>query len=68
MKTFKQFQEDTYNFRTPKMYENPTGKLTDTIRTPDVIKQGVDDFRKVTGFNLPIPIVKKKKKINTKMA
>ena len=68
MKTFKQFQEDTYNFRTPKMYENPTGKFTDMIRTPDVIKQGVDDFRKVTKFNLPIDIVKKKKKINTKMA
>jgi len=67
MKTFKQFQEDTYKFRTPKQYESPTGKFTDMIRTPDVIKQGVDNFRKDTNFNLPIPLVKKKKKINTKM-
>ena len=33
MKTFNQFQEDTYKFRTPRMYDEPTGKLTDTVRT-----------------------------------
>ena len=69
MKTFKQFQEDTYNFRTPKMYDEPIVKpYTNTIRTMDVIKKSADEFRKSTGFNLPIPLVKKKKKINTKMA
>ena len=62
MKTFKQFQEDTYKFRTPKMYDEPTGKLYDTIRTPDVINKSNQEFRKDTGFNLPLPVVKKKTK------
>jgi len=66
MKTFKQFQEDTYNFRTPKMYDEPTGKLPNTIRTLDVIKKSADEFRKSTGFGLPIPLVKKKNKTNIK--
>jgi len=38
------------------------------IRTLDVIKQGVDKFRKDTGFDLPIPLVKKKLKSKTKSA
>ena len=60
MKSFKQFQEDTYKFRTPKMYDEPTGKLYDTIRTLDVINKSNQEFRKDTGFNLPLPLVKKK--------
>ena len=35
------------------------------IRTPDVIMRSAEKFRKGTGFNLPIPIVKKKTKIKT---
>ena len=35
------------------------------IRTPDVIMKSAEKFRKGTGFNLPIPIVKKKTKIKT---
>ncbi len=65
MKTFKQFQEDTYKFRTPKMYDEPTGKLYDTIRTLDVINKSNQEFRKDTGFNLPLPLAKKK--INKKV-
>ena len=67
MKTFKQFQEDTYKFRTPKMYDEPTGELTNTIRTPDVINKSNQEFRKDTGFNLPLPVVKKKTNIKTKI-
>ena len=48
MKSFKQFQEDTYKFRTPKMYDEPTGKLYDTIRTLDVINKSNQEFRKDT--------------------
>ena len=68
MKTFKQFQEDTYKFRTPKMYDEPTGTLTNTIRPPDVINKSNQEFRKDTGFNLPLPVVKKKTNIKTKIA
>ena len=67
MKTFKQFQEDTYKFRTPKMYDEPTNILTNTIRTPDVINKSNQEFRKDTGFNLPLPVVKKKTNIKTKI-
>ena len=67
MKTFKQFQEDTYKFRTPKMYDEPTNILTNTIRTPDVINKSNQEFRKDTGFNLPLPVVKKKTNVKTKI-
>ena len=69
MKTFKQFREGAI---TPKNYDpipvTVDDAITNRIRTLDVIKKSADKFRKGTGFNLPIPLVKKKKKINTKMA
>ena len=42
------------------MYDEPTGKLYDTIRTLDVINKSNQEFRKDTGFNLPLPLAKKK--------
>ena len=41
---------------------------TNRIRTLDMIKKSSDKFRKGTGFNLPIPLAKKKTKKNTKIA
>ena len=66
MKTFKQFMENI----APKMLETKPDKLIGVpqIRTLDVLKQGVDKFRKDTGFDLPIPLVKKKLKSKTKSA
>ena len=67
MKSFKQFMENL----APKMLEtkpDSMGAVPVQIRTPDVIKQGVDKFRKDTGFNLPIPLVKKKVKSKVKTA
>ena len=67
MKSFKQFMENV----APKMLEtkpDSMGAGTVQIRTPDVIKQGADKFRKDTGFNLPIPLVKKKVKSKVKTA
>ena len=43
--------------------------LTNRVRTLDMIKKSSDKFRKSTGFNLPIPLAKKKKnKKNTEIA
>ena len=43
--------------------------LTNRVRTLDMIKKSSDEFRKRTGFNLPIPLAKKKKnKKNTEIA
>ena len=51
---------------TPKMYDSKDIKSPfNAIRTPDVIMKSAEKFRKGTGFNLPIPIVKKKTKIKT---
>ena len=51
---------------TPKMYDSKDTKAPfNVIRTPDVIMKSAEKFRKGTGFNLPIPIVKKKTKIKT---
>ena len=62
MKTFKQFMENV----TPKMYDSKDTKAPfNAIRTPDVIMKSAEKFRKGTGFNLPIPIVKKKTAIKT---
>ena len=62
MKTFKQFMENI----TPKMYDSKDIKAPfNAIRTPDVIMKSAEKFRKGTGFNLPIPIVKKKTAIKT---
>ena len=62
MKTFKQFMENI----TPKMYDSKDTKAPfNAIRTPDVIMKSAEKFRKGTGFNLPIPITKKKTAIKT---
>ena len=66
MKTFKEFQEGYMGPAvTPKHYE-PKDTI---IRTTDVKMKGAEKFRKGTGFNLPIPLTKKKKnKKNTEIA
>ena len=66
MKTYKQFNEDNkYGGATPKMYE-PKDTI---IRTMDVKMKSAEKFRKSTGFDLPIPLTKKKKnKKNTEIA
>ena len=46
---------------TPKYYE-PKDTI---IRTPDVKMKSAEKFRKGTGFDLPIPLTKKKTKIKT---
>ena len=49
----------------PKDYE-PKDTI---IRTMDVKMKGAEKFRKATGFDLPIPLAKKKKnKKNTEIA
>tara|TARA_B100001175_G_C19400384_1_gene585947 strand:- start:244 stop:630 length:387 start_codon:yes stop_codon:yes gene_type:complete len=47
---------------TPKMYDPKTD--LPYIRTLPVRKNSADKFRKGTGFNLPIPLAKKPKKMN----
>ena len=66
MKTFKEFIEGYMGpVVTPKHYE-PKDTI---IRTTDVKMKSAEKFRKGTGFNLPIPLAKKKKnKKNTEIA
>ena len=69
MKNFKTFMEQV----TPKDYDTipvtVDDALTNRVRTLDMIKKSSDKFRKGTGFNLPIPLAKKKKnKKNTEIA
>ena len=49
---------------TPKMYDPKTD--LPYIRTLPVRKDSADKFRKGTGFNLPIPLAKKKTNIKIK--
>ena len=64
MKTFKQFREGYMGPAvTPKNYE-PKDTI---IRTTDVKMKSAEKFRKGTGFNLPIPITKKKPAIKRKI-
>ena len=61
-KTFKKFREGYMGPAvTPKNYE-PKDTI---IRTTDVKMKSAEKFRKGTGFNLPIPITKKKTAIKT---
>ena len=66
MKTFKQFKESAIS---PKNYDSipvtVDDAITNRIRTLDMIKKSNDKFRKSTGFNLPLPLVKKKTNIKT---
>ena len=66
MKTFKEFQGRYMGpVVKPKDYE-PKDTI---IRTMDVKMKSAEKFRKATGFNLPIPLAKKKKnKKNTEIA
>ena len=61
MKDFKTFMEQV----SPKNYDTipvtVDDAITNRIRTLDMIKKSSDKFRKGTGFNLPIPLAKKKK-------
>jgi len=63
MKNFKTFMEQV----SPKNYDTMPitvdDDITNRIRTLDMIKKSSDKFRKGTGFNLPIPLAKKKTKI-----
>ena len=67
MKTFKQFQEDNkYGAATPKMYDSKTTTAPfNLIRTDDVIKRSNKDFKKSTGFNLPLAKKKTNKNLKT---
>ena len=60
MKTFKTFMEQV----SPKNYDTipitVDDALTNRVRTLDMIKKSSDKFRKGTGFNLPIPLAKRK--------
>ena len=69
MKNFQTFMEQV----SPKNYDTipvtVDDAITNRIRTLDMIKKSSDKFRKSTGFNLPIPLAKKKKnKKNTEIA
>ena len=67
MKTFKQFIENLSV--SPKMYDDlPVtidDVITNRIRTLDVIDKSNRKFRKDTGFNLPLPLAKKKTKVKS---
>jgi len=60
MKTFKTFMEQV----SPKHYDTipitVDDAITGRIRDLTTIKKSSDKFRKGTGFNLPIPLAKKK--------
>ena len=62
MKSFKQFREGYMGPAvTPKDYE-PKDTI---IRTMDVKMKSAEKFRKGTGFDLPIPLTKKKTKVKS---
>ena len=61
MKSFQQFMEQV----TPKHYDKIPVTIDDAItnrfiRTLDMIDKSNKKFRKGTGFNLPLPLAKKK--------
>ena len=66
MKTFKQLMEELPPPVTPKQLDVVKSDFR-FIRTPDVITKENIKFRKGTGFNLPLPLAKKKnnKKVQT---
>ena len=70
MKTFKQFMENLSV--TPKMYDDLQvtidDAITNKIRTLDTIDKSNRKFRKDTGFNLPLPLAKKKTNKKVKSA
>ena len=60
MITFQQFMEQV----TPKHYDKipvtVDDAITNRVRTLDMIDKSNKKFRKGTGFNLPLPLAKKK--------
>ena len=62
MKTFKQFMENLS--KTPKMYGKQTGWYDDFIRTKEQKQKENNLFKKMTGFKLPLDLVKKKTNSN----
>ena len=60
MKSFHQFMEQV----TPKHYDKipvtVDDAITNRVRTLDMIDKSNKKFRKGTGFNLPLPLAKKK--------
>ena len=67
MKTYKQFVENLSKF--PREYDDLPVTIDDAlfnrIRTLDTIKKSNEKFRKDTGFNLPLPLAKKKTKVKS---
>jgi|TARA_Y100000052_G_C2948721_1_gene85707 hypothetical protein len=65
MKTFQQFMEQV----TPKHYDTKPvtidDAITNSVRDLGKIKSSNEKFRKGTGFNLPLPIAKKKTKVKS---
>tara|TARA_Y100000114_G_scaffold135260_1_gene136002 strand:+ start:348 stop:542 length:195 start_codon:yes stop_codon:yes gene_type:complete len=62
MITFKQFLENLS--KTPKMYGKQTGNFDDFIRDQGQKAKENMLFKKMTGFQLPLDLVKKKKNSN----
>ena len=63
MKTFQQLMEQV----TPKHYDKipvtVDDAITNRVRTLDMIDKSNKKFRKGTGFNLPLPLAKKKTEV-----
>ena len=67
MKTFKQFLENLDPLKigsTAKMYGKQTGAYDSFIRDQDQKSKEMKIFRKMTGFKLPLDLVKKKTNSN----
>ena len=60
MKTFKQFQEQVVPKHYDKIPVTIDDAITNRIRTLDMIDKSNKKFREGTGFNLPLPLAKKK--------
>ena len=59
-------EDNKYGGATPKMYDSKTTIAPfNLIRTDDVIKRSNEDFKKSTGFNLPLAKKKNNKKVQT---
>ena len=65
MKSFQQFIEQISQKHYDKIPETIDDALTNRIRTLDMIDKSNKKFRKGTGFNLPLPLAKKKTKVKS---
>ena len=64
MKTFKQFMEELNQSKTPKMYGKQSGQYDSFIRDVGQKAKENDIFKKMTGFKLPLDLVKRKTNSN----